>query len=431
MIEVEAQATAQNTMEPQSFARASISLVVPRLPGFLRSAVPTSISSFTKVDTAASQSRPVSSGGESSDARPPTPPPSYSETVSAFLTPMRLARKLPGLSSREASVETTIEEEDTIQWKYANQGISLLTLSASESTPSNAAGPSSPFARQLYVHGLTYLLRALPSTLTEEENSSLVAALPPSLGPTTIYASCDSIDEFPEYAEDHPVQGRTILQRIAAAVTVKLFVLASLLIPWAQCLFARAIRFNREYRLSERLFASTWTTADILSRFTGTLLASIWTLQDGRLARLLEALASWLITSLSAGVYDGVGEGMAVIGLRNDGQPGRPGVSVSHHHGGYHHNQPHHHHQQMYYGPPSAPSSPRIGSSSSSSSASRARAGSLRVQPAVAGIRARELRKARSHDAMRASASASGSGPSSPAKRGTRRSAGSTRCQQW
>ncbi|KAF2149516.1 hypothetical protein K461DRAFT_203071, partial [Myriangium duriaei CBS 260.36] len=204
-----------------------------------------------------------------------------------------------------------------IHWKYANQGISLLTLSASESTP---AGSSSPFARQLYVHALTYLLRALPSSLTDEEQSSLAAALPASLASTTSgYGSqCDSIDEFPEYAEDGytPPPQRTLLYRIAAQVTVQAFVLLSVLIPWIQYLLSHAFRINKQHHLTERFFATSLNTATLVSGTLTSLFTTIWALQDGRLARLLESLASWLITSLSAGVYDGVGEGMAVIGLR-------------------------------------------------------------------------------------------------------------------
>lgn len=424
-------------MERQSFARASISLVVPRLPSFVRRAG-SAIAPFQRPEKAPLSSQPPTlSRSNSSDGRPPSPPPSYSETVSALLTPMKFARGLPGRftgfapGETDAAADTISEDPDLIHWKYANQGISLLTLSASESTP---AGSSSPFARQLYVHALTYLLRALPSSLSDEEHSSLSAALPPCLAPNPVYA-CDSIDEFPEYAEDgqgfQQAPPRTFLHRLAAQFIVQAFVLISFLIPWLQYLLGHAFRFNRQHRVTERFFVGTLSTADVLARATAGLFSTIWSLQDGRLARVLESLASWLITSLSAGVYDGVGEGMAVIGLRHPGAGAGPGSDHASHRPQYHSR-----HSSVASNGMMPPSSPRA--------PSRARAGSLRVPPAVAGIRARELRKARSHDAMRpayvgaAGSSSSSSGAAystSPAKqRGAgRRNVGPAvaRCQGW
>jgi len=64
-------------------------------------------------------------------------------------------------------------------------GLSLLSLSVSESntlsqkSESSTASPS--FARQLYIHALTYFLRGLPTDLTTEEGLSVRSALPPDI----------------------------------------------------------------------------------------------------------------------------------------------------------------------------------------------------------------------------------------------------------
>ncbi|PSK33630.1 hypothetical protein B9Z65_7517 [Elsinoe australis] len=269
-----------------------------------------------------------------------TPPPSYSETLAPILTPMKFARRLPRRSEEKAaaviqptSSETITPTQKGIQWKFATQGLNLLSLSAQESTssaPSTSTSNDTPFARQLYIHALTYLLRALPTNLSSEESTSLSAAIPASLLPSPPvpapnfgssqepeedYPSADSEDDDPspfsrpQSPNPTPTSSPPLIQRLTTRLTLSLFQLLNLILPYLTLLATTLHALNKEHALFPRLASFAFATADATGRTAWSLSSALLALQHGR--------------GVSGGVWEGVGEGLIVLGF--SGPQGRGG----------------------------------------------------------------------------------------------------------
>ncbi|KAF4550047.1 Hypothetical protein D9617_19g103520 [Elsinoe fawcettii] len=316
------------------------SLVVPRIPNFVRRAVPQlgafqRVQKLAGVQTQSSTSHTRSWSSDMAGSGTVTPPPSYSETLAPLLTPMKFARRQPRKSEEKASTSTATtsaessQDSSSIKWKFATQGLSLLSLAAQETTSSEQK-TDTPFARQLYIHALTYLLRALPSNLSAEESTSLSASLPPSLLLPPSSYDPDPLDEDPEedkaqeedYFSPHPSQLSTkqgsLLYRLTSSLIIRLFLFLAFLLPWIQYLCALLLRLNREHHLSERLLSTTLRSTETLGRGALGLSSSLLSLQEGRVGRMVEGALQWWVRGVSGGLWEGVGEGMAILGLREE-----------------------------------------------------------------------------------------------------------------
>ena len=247
-----------------------------------------------------------------------TPPPAYDETLSPLST-ITLDKKVViesgstpiSTSSPAAAAAAAIaaanafqeQDPENIQWKYGGQGLNLLTLSAQEST-------SDPiFSRQLYIHSLTYLLRGLPATLNHDEQTSLRAAIPPSLHPP----SSPSTTQSDSRAE------QTLLHRVVAYLIFNIFILVTYLIPHIQTLLATAYSYEREHRVAQRVFAKTMDAADALRRKSCGVMNSVYGVNGGKLGKVLEEVLLWWIKGVCGGVHDGLGEGFKVMGVKAGG----------------------------------------------------------------------------------------------------------------
>ncbi|PNS14927.1 hypothetical protein CAC42_2156 [Sphaceloma murrayae] len=270
-----------------------------------------------------------------------TPPPSYSETLAPLLTPMKFRRGPHSKSEDKAPLPPTSapSTSEGIQWKFANQGLSLLNLASQESLPSPPTTSShslaldssdSPFARQLYLHALTYLLRALPPSLTEEESTSLLASFPSSLlpsdplPPTNPYSpSASDLAEEPNPFDPAfssfppPPAPAGWLQRLISSTILHICLVISFLLPILRRALAKAYRLNRDHRVSERVLASLVHSADAVGRSAWGLSSTLMALGEGRAGKYVERALLWGVRAVSGGVWDGVGEGMALFGLRD------------------------------------------------------------------------------------------------------------------
>jgi hypothetical protein len=104
-----------------------------------------------------------------------------------------------------------------------------MTLAHRESSiPNYGLDDTSPvLTRQLYLHGMTYLLRALPSDLTPEELLSLQAAAPQPL--ITAHADPATHTLVPrsgksQVAHDIPLQDPSVLHRMTATLVLQAFI---------------------------------------------------------------------------------------------------------------------------------------------------------------------------------------------------------------
>lgn len=63
-------------------------------------------------------------------------------------------------------------------------------------------------------------------------------------------------------------------------------------------------------------------TADNLGQKTLAATQAVCSWNDGKVGEVLEEIGTWWIQGISGGLYEGVGEGMEVLGLRPAGRAG-------------------------------------------------------------------------------------------------------------
>ncbi|KAJ9640919.1 hypothetical protein H2199_005587 [Coniosporium tulheliwenetii] len=198
------------------------------------------------------------------------------------------------------------EDQSGINWKYANQGLSLLTDAYHESSSlsRNHENGQATFSRQLYMHGLTYLLRGLPNNMTAEESLSIRFALPsgvaetPLLDPTTgalIPAYTTLTASQPQSQHPEP----SLLHRILASSIIHLFLLVHLVLPYIKLFLGHAYRYEREHRISERVFSTSVNAVDEVGKRSLALTQTVCAMNDGKVGQMMNDAAVWWVRSLT------------------------------------------------------------------------------------------------------------------------------------
>ena len=203
-------------------------------------------------------------------------------------------------------------------------GLSLLSLSINESSllthspNSNAASPS--FARQLYIHALTYLLRGLPADLTTEETVAVRSALPQGLvTPMRVEVGAGQGSLFLD--ANTRINGRTkdnppsVLHRTLARTIINLFLFVQFVLPYLKVLLQAAYQFERSHQISEKLLASGMDTVDGIGKIGMKSGTALW---GSGVALGLGEVVAWIAEGVSGGIQEGLGEGMARVGVRKD-----------------------------------------------------------------------------------------------------------------
>lgn len=194
-------------------------------------------------------------------------------------------------------------------------GFNLLSLAADESSiisrDPRFGNPS--FARQLYVHAIVYLLRALPADLTVEEQLSVRSSLPQGVVPLHL--------EGQGYATrwSRPTNQPSILHRTLASTIVQLFILFQFILPHLKYLLSSAYQYERTHKISERVLRGSISTVDTLGKRGILVSEAVLSIGDGRMGQLLAHGASWLVEGVAGGIQDGLGEGMVIIGAARPG----------------------------------------------------------------------------------------------------------------
>jgi hypothetical protein len=255
-----------------------------------------------------------------------TPPPSYrtSRRTSVYQTDEEDAEAYSSLASSPSSAGSKtlaleVEVESGVRWKYAKQGMSLLGHAAAEGSVRSQDGA---FTRKLYLDGVEYILRGLPNNLSLEETASLRCAVPTAIVPASIddKALVHPSHHAASSSATAPPQNFSLLRRATANLIFYLFLLASFILPYIQFLLQQAYRYDRQHKVSDRLIAQGVATANEVGRQTVTLANSVCALSDGQVGIAAKEMGMWWMQGVSSGVYDGVGEGMQVLGLRADGK---------------------------------------------------------------------------------------------------------------
>lgn len=193
------------------------------------------------------------------------------------------------------------------------QGLSLLSLAVDESSTisRDPTFGNSSFARQVYIHSLTYLLRALPIDLTTEEQMSIRGSLPQGvvdplhLGLGSVYISNPTAE-----TQHEP----SLIHRTLASTIIKLFFFIQFILPYLKYLLSAAYTYDREHKISEKVLTQSIETVDSLGKTGLSLTGAISGMGDGKVGQMITETAAWVVGGVTGGIHEGVGEGMVIIG---------------------------------------------------------------------------------------------------------------------
>lgn len=301
----------------------AVSLLYTAMPEILRKRMP-AFPSLRK--TASSYSRPAtphrstSDTSETSHSLPPPYPGSNRTSISAsdddlldFYSP---ASSQPQ-SSGNAEMNTRAVAQDGIDWKYAGQGQALLELSTREA---HSAVPDAAFSRKLYIDSVQYLLNGLPSDLSVEEDIGLRAAIPAQLREASDTAETSVVVQTAAEEDalhlDRSSTRHSTLHQAVASITVHIFLAVAFVLPYIQLLLQQAYRYDREHKISDRVLAQGALTADVIAKQLLLIANSVYEMHDGKVGMAVRDVGLWWVHGVSGGVYEGVGEGMQVLGIR-------------------------------------------------------------------------------------------------------------------
>lgn len=192
-------------------------------------------------------------------------------------------------------------------------GLSLLSLAVEESSTisRDPAFGNPSFARQVYIHSLTYLLRALPTDLTTEEQISVRGALPEGIVEPLRFGLHTPYTSNPDATgQEEP----SLLHRILASTIVQLFIFVQFILPYLKYLLSTAYAYDREHKISEKVLAQGIDTVDSLGKTGLSLTGAIYGMGDGKVGQMINEMAAWFVEGVMGGIHEGVGEGMVMIG---------------------------------------------------------------------------------------------------------------------
>lgn len=166
------------------------------------------------------------------------------------------------------------------------------------------------------MHGLTYLLRAIPTDLTPEERMSLQAAIPDHLFDPLTGRTPDSLIRLPQtasVARKETPQDASLLHRLTAVIVFQAFIFVQFLLPYIKLLIGHAYRFEREHKITQRILNTSLITVDEIGRRGLKLSHTICQMGDGKVGQAINDLTFWWIRGLTGGIQEGISEGFVIF----------------------------------------------------------------------------------------------------------------------
>ena len=165
-----------------------------------------------------------------------------------------------GLRNRQDSTSAAVIPLNTnrisrsLSWKHAIEGIHVMSRSVNEA---NSSSHTPELSRSLYIDGVAYILRGLPTNLTHEERIRLGIGVPPqhespssSCAPSPQTISSNSSVVSAETALDAAVPSS--LRTIVAKITVLAIFLLRFVLRCLAVVVGMLYRYDRAYRVSDR-----------------------------------------------------------------------------------------------------------------------------------------------------------------------------------
>lgn len=223
------------------------------------------------------------------------------------------------------SLQIKVGDEDhffagkSIDW---HAGLSLLNIAASEDKKNRRSSTSTSISlsRQLYVHGVTYMLRGLPTDLSADERLGIWSSIPPDvqqIAPITNSAVMAAASN--SQIEASGVNAKpSVLQQAVASFIVQLFVITQFLLPYIKWCFAILYKYERQHRISERVIASSMQTCEGMMKTGLQVTDAISKMNDGKVGQTINEMTVWWVSGVSAGIHQGVGDGLTLLGAKNE-----------------------------------------------------------------------------------------------------------------
>nr|POF15391.1 hypothetical protein CFP56_42280 [Quercus suber] len=279
---------------------------VVRFPSLRRAA------STYATSTPANHRRAWSTGSDVESNRSTTPPPSYHERPRSS----PFAQYRPGSAGRTTPPDLAEESDDGIQWDYARQGIYILSQAIQDLTSETG---NRRLGQQLYVDGMKYCLQGLPEDLTPAQLANLRCAMPDGIFPDGS-KHLVRVDPDRQGTETIVTRPESLVHFVTAKSMTWACLILAFVLPFLQLVFLAGYRFERRHRLSDRMLAKGYTTAETLSRVSINCVNQMLTMDDGKFKALVVAAVIYCMREASDGMYAGLSEGLQRAGVSVDGE---------------------------------------------------------------------------------------------------------------
>ena len=212
-----------------------------------------------------------------------------------------------GAGSTQALART--EASSGIDWFMAETGLMLVNRAYSQAFR-NGEMTNSSAVRSQHIHGLVYLLRALPDDLEPVEVRQLQNALP--------------VELQADWRSSSPRRGRgNVLSRSITFVMLQCAIFLSFLLPILMGLSDRFLKYEREHHVIQKLFASSGQAIESAGERGLDLKEALIRFGQGRVGAALLGGVTWIAEGVVQGISEGAGRSAVIVGsaiaIKSDG----------------------------------------------------------------------------------------------------------------
>lgn len=193
-----------------------------------------------------------------------------------------------------------------------------IALSEDKKAQRHSANLPTSLSRQVYVHGVTYVLRGLPTDLSSDEKLGIWSSMPAGVQKIAPIANTAIMAEPMAGAKKTsllPAQA-PMLQQAVASLVVQMFLLMQFLLPYVKYCVTVLYGYERQYRISERVIASSVQSCEGMLRTGLQVTTAISKMNDGKVGQTLNELGMWWVSGVTAGIHQGVGDGLTLLAER-------------------------------------------------------------------------------------------------------------------
>ncbi|KAL3447026.1 hypothetical protein BJX65DRAFT_101685 [Aspergillus insuetus] len=194
------------------------------------------------------------------------------------------------------------EVNSGLRWNSVNSALSRLRLAGYEAQRPHC---ERSLVRSLYLEAVAYLLSGLPEDLTDEEASKIRNSVPEKVKPLTM----------PPQPSAFPAPARSYLHRLLASSIVYFCLLLQFLMPFIKEIIYHFYQHERSLRLIERATSLTLYILEQVSRGGVNLGSTVLNMYDGKIGDTASSATSWWVEGVAGGIYEGLEEGMTILGF--------------------------------------------------------------------------------------------------------------------